>query len=36
MVNTLKEKLIGMRLANIFDVNPKTYIFKFAKNERKE
>lgn len=24
-----------MRLVNIYDVNPKTYIFKFARNEEK-
>ena len=36
MVKVLEEKIVGLRLANIFDVNPKTYIFKFAKNERKE
>jgi predicted ribosome quality control (RQC) complex YloA/Tae2 family protein len=36
MVRVLEEKIVGLRLANIFDINPKTYIFKFGKNERKE
>jgi predicted ribosome quality control (RQC) complex YloA/Tae2 family protein len=36
MVKTLQNEIVGLRLVNIFDVNPKTYIFKFAKNERKE
>ena len=28
-------RILGMRLVNIYDVNAKTYIFKFARNEEK-
>ena len=27
---------IFYRVSNIFDINPKTYVFKFARNEKKE
>ena len=35
MVCELRSKLIGMKLANVYDVNPKTYLLKFAKTDQK-
>jgi predicted ribosome quality control (RQC) complex YloA/Tae2 family protein len=35
MVHELKSRLVGMRLANMYDINPRTYLFKFAKTEQK-
>ncbi|KAI9006623.1 fibronectin-binding protein A N-terminus-domain-containing protein [Phycomyces nitens] len=35
-VANLKERLTGLRLQNIYDVNPKTFLFKFAKPDDKE
>ncbi|KAI8066316.1 fibronectin-binding protein A N-terminus-domain-containing protein [Gongronella butleri] len=35
-VTNLKERLIGLRLQNIYDVNSKTFLFKFAKPDDKE
>jgi len=31
-----KKKLLNLRLSNIYDINPKTYLLKFARNEVKE
>ena len=43
MVKSLKNRIVGLRLykvylrlANIFDINSRTYVFKFSKNEKKE
>ncbi|CAG8694233.1 12579_t:CDS:10, partial [Cetraspora pellucida] len=36
MVSDLKEKIVGLRLQNVYDINPKTYLFKFSKPDRKE
>ncbi|KAI9483824.1 MAG: fibronectin-binding protein A N-terminus-domain-containing protein [Benjaminiella poitrasii] len=35
-VTNLRERLIGIRLQNIYDVNAKTFLFKFAKPDDKE
>ncbi|KAI8050062.1 fibronectin-binding protein A N-terminus-domain-containing protein [Thamnidium elegans] len=35
-VINLRERLIGIRLQNIYDVNSKTFLFKFAKPDDKE
>ncbi|KAL9652823.1 hypothetical protein ABK040_010855 [Willaertia magna] len=35
IVAELKEQIIGMRLANLYDINPKTYLLKFAKTDLK-
>ncbi|ORE08811.1 hypothetical protein BCV72DRAFT_224377 [Rhizopus microsporus var. microsporus] len=35
-VMNLKERLIGIRLQNVYDVNAKTFLFKFAKPDDKE
>ncbi|ORX62000.1 hypothetical protein DM01DRAFT_1331468 [Hesseltinella vesiculosa] len=35
-VTNLKERLVGLRLQNIYDVNSKTFLFKFAKPDDKE
>ncbi|KAI8382378.1 fibronectin-binding protein A N-terminus-domain-containing protein [Blakeslea trispora] len=35
-VINLRERLIGIRLQNIYDVNAKTFLFKFAKPDDKE
>ncbi|KAI9260165.1 fibronectin-binding protein A N-terminus-domain-containing protein [Sporodiniella umbellata] len=35
-VSNLRERLIGIRLQNVYDVNAKTFIFKFAKPDDKE
>jgi len=32
----LKSKLVGMRLQNCYDINPRTYLFKFSKPDAKE
>jgi predicted ribosome quality control (RQC) complex YloA/Tae2 family protein len=31
IVSDLKAKLVGLRVTNIYDLNPTTYLFKFAK-----
>jgi hypothetical protein len=36
VVLTLQTKLVGMRAANIYDINPKTYVIKFAQQDNKE
>jgi len=36
MVSDLKEKIVGLRLQNVYDINPKTYLFKFSKPDKKE
>ncbi|KAG0171134.1 hypothetical protein DFQ28_003900 [Apophysomyces sp. BC1034] len=35
-VSNLRERLIGIRLQNIYDVNAKTFLFKFANPDNKE
>ncbi|KAH6573787.1 hypothetical protein BSLG_006397 [Batrachochytrium salamandrivorans] len=35
-VAELKTRLVGLRLQNIYDINSKTYLFKFSQNETKE
>ncbi|KAK9767340.1 hypothetical protein K7432_002958 [Basidiobolus ranarum] len=35
-VADLKERVVGLRLQNCYDVNSKTYLFKFSKPDRKE
>ncbi|KAG9299425.1 hypothetical protein G9A89_009377 [Geosiphon pyriformis] len=35
-VSDLRERILGLRLQNIYDVNAKTYLFKFSKPDRKE
>lgn len=35
VVNDLSAKLVGLRLANIYDINKKTYLFKFVKPDVK-
>ncbi|KAI8326063.1 DUF814-domain-containing protein, partial [Martensiomyces pterosporus] len=35
-VAALNERIIGLRLQGIYDVNPKTFLFKFTKPEHKE
>ncbi|KAI8086191.1 fibronectin-binding protein A N-terminus-domain-containing protein [Halteromyces radiatus] len=35
-VANLKERLIGLRLQNVYDVNSKTFLFKFGKPDDKE
>ncbi|CAO3676869.1 hypothetical protein G6F70_002223 [Rhizopus microsporus] len=35
-VMNLRERLIGIRLQNVYDVNAKTFLFKFAKPDDKE
>jgi len=34
-VRELREKLVGMRLANLYDMDKRTYLLKFAKSEEK-
>ncbi|EAR88515.1 fibronectin-binding protein A, amine-terminal protein (macronuclear) [Tetrahymena thermophila SB210] len=36
LVTELKQKLIGLRVSNIYDINQKTYLFKLARGETKE
>ena len=36
IVSELRKKLVGMRLANCYDINNKTYLLKFAKPDSKE
>lgn len=36
LIQELKQRLIGMRVTNIYDVNQKTYLFKFTRSEKKE
>ncbi len=31
----LVDRLVGMRLANVYDMDSKTYLFKFSRNEEK-
>ncbi|RGB38792.1 fibronectin-binding protein A N-terminus-domain-containing protein [Rhizophagus diaphanus] len=33
-VSDLKERIVGLRLQNVYDINPKTYLFKFSKVSR--
>ncbi|CAG8474247.1 7195_t:CDS:10 [Acaulospora morrowiae] len=35
-VSDLKERIVGLRLQNLYDINSKTYLFKFSKPDRKE
>ncbi|CAJ0750169.1 14311_t:CDS:10 [Entrophospora sp. SA101] len=35
-VYNLKERIVGLRLQNIYDINSKTYLLKFSKPDRKE
>lgn len=35
IIASLQKELIGLRLANVYDLNQKTYIFKFAKPDLK-
>ncbi|CAG8537743.1 10624_t:CDS:10 [Paraglomus brasilianum] len=35
-VSDLKERIIGLRLQNFYDISPKTYLLKFAKPDKKE
>ncbi|KAJ3211846.1 hypothetical protein HDU67_004227 [Dinochytrium kinnereticum] len=35
-VSDIKPNLIGLRLQNVYDINPKTYLFKFGKPDSKE
>ncbi|KAG2383362.1 hypothetical protein C9374_004699 [Naegleria lovaniensis] len=35
IVAELREQIIGMRLANLYDINKKTYLLKFAKTDEK-
>ncbi|KAF9354639.1 hypothetical protein BGX34_010898 [Mortierella sp. NVP85] len=35
-VATLQEAIVGLRLQNVYDVNSRTYLFKFSKPDRKE
>ncbi|CAB4489274.1 unnamed protein product [Rhizophagus irregularis] len=35
-VSDLKERIVGLRLQNVYDINPKTYLFKFSKPDKKE
>ncbi|RHZ69460.1 hypothetical protein Glove_283g31 [Diversispora epigaea] len=35
-VSDLRERIVGLRLQNVYDINPKTYLFKFSKPDRKE
>lgn len=34
-VQDIRDKIIGFRLANIYDLNKKTYLLKFAKTDNK-
>jgi predicted ribosome quality control (RQC) complex YloA/Tae2 family protein len=34
-VKCLRSSLIGMRVANVYDLNPKTYLIKLAKPDKK-
>ncbi|KAJ1548472.1 hypothetical protein HK405_003067, partial [Cladochytrium tenue] len=36
IVNDLRSQLVGLRVANIYDINPKTFLIKFAKPDLKE
>lgn len=36
VVKNLRQDLLGMRLANIYDINPKTYLLKLAQSEKKQ
>ncbi|KAI9011348.1 hypothetical protein BC832DRAFT_619601 [Gaertneriomyces semiglobifer] len=35
-VADLKGKLVGLRLQNVYDINPRTYLLKFSRAEQKE
>ncbi|CAG8522650.1 6805_t:CDS:10 [Paraglomus occultum] len=35
-VSDLKERIVGLRLQNFYDISPKTYLLKFAKPDKKE
>ncbi|KAI9098744.1 hypothetical protein DFS34DRAFT_649448 [Phlyctochytrium arcticum] len=35
-VSELKTKITGLRLQNVYDINPRTYLFKFARSDHKE
>ncbi|GBB97847.1 hypothetical protein RclHR1_03090005 [Rhizophagus clarus] len=35
-VSDLKERIVGLRLQNVYDINPKTYLFKFSQPDKKE
>ncbi|KAF9923082.1 hypothetical protein FBU30_006797 [Linnemannia zychae] len=35
-VATLQQSIVGLRLQNVYDVNSRTYLFKFSKPDRKE
>ncbi|KAF9105541.1 hypothetical protein BGX29_012023 [Mortierella sp. GBA35] len=35
-VATLQQTIVGLRLQNVYDVNSRTYLFKFSKPDRKE
>ncbi|KAF9213412.1 hypothetical protein BGZ59_005383 [Podila verticillata] len=35
-VATLQQSIVGLRLQNVYDVNSRTYLFKFAKPDHKE
>jgi predicted ribosome quality control (RQC) complex YloA/Tae2 family protein len=35
IVHCLKKSLVGLRVANIYDLNPKTYLLKFAAPDKK-
>ncbi|GJJ79047.1 hypothetical protein EMPS_11406 [Entomortierella parvispora] len=35
-VATLQQQIVGLRLQNVYDVNSRTYLFKFSKPDRKE
>jgi len=34
-VSSLQKEILGLRVANIYDINPKTYLLKLAKPEKK-
>mmetsp|Transcript_7206 Transcript_7206/g.6483 ORF Transcript_7206/g.6483 Transcript_7206/m.6483 type:complete len:96 (-) Transcript_7206:79-366(-) len=36
MVASLRKKLLGTRVNNIYDLNTKTYVFKLTRSEQKE
>lgn len=35
-VAELRQRLVGLRLQNIYDINPRTYLFKFSRPDHKE
>jgi len=35
VVSNVRDKCLGMRASNIYDLNPKTYVIKLALNEKK-